>query len=129
MQGSIAELQNFPGVKVLRAKIDLQAGWPRYQAGQFTFVTSDPKEDGHPYTLASAWDANAPQITLFTKVLGDHTSTLEHKLKPGMPVTVKGPYGCFTFTDEQPVQNWIGAGGGITPFIARMQQLAQGGAV
>lgn len=128
VQGSIADLQSFPGVQVLRTKIDLQAGWPGHQAGQFAFVTSDPKEGAHPYTLASAWDADAPQLTLFTKALGDHTSRLEHRLKLGMPVTVEGPYGCFTFADEQPVQIWIGAGVGITPFIARMQQLAQEGA-
>lgn len=46
-----------------------------------------------------------------------------------MPVTVEGPYGCFTFAGEQLVQIWISAGVGITPFIARMQQLAQDGAV
>ena len=41
-----------------------------------------------------------------------------------MEVTVEGPYGCFDFTDEQPRQIWIGAGIGITPFIARMKQRA-----
>ena len=41
-----------------------------------------------------------------------------------MPVTVEGPYGCFDFEDAQPQQIWIGAGIGITPFIARMQQRA-----
>ena len=41
-----------------------------------------------------------------------------------MPVTVEGPYGCFDFEDAQPRQVWIGAGIGITPFVARMKQLA-----
>jgi predicted ferric reductase len=34
------------------------------------------------------------------------------------------PYGCFTFDDDRPRQIWIGGGIGITPFIARMKQLA-----
>lgn len=41
-----------------------------------------------------------------------------------MPVTVEGPYGCFDFDDAQPRQIWIGAGIGITPFLARLKQLA-----
>jgi predicted ferric reductase len=42
-----------------------------------------------------------------------------------MPVSVEGPYGCFTFNDRNPRQIWIGAGIGITPFIARMKHLAR----
>lgn len=41
-----------------------------------------------------------------------------------MPVTVEGPYGCFDFQDAQPHQIWIGAGIGITPFIARLKHRA-----
>jgi predicted ferric reductase len=37
---------------------------------------------------------------------------------------VEGPYGCFDFEDGQPHQIWIGAGIGITPFVARMKQRA-----
>ena len=125
VQGTIADLQSFPGVKVLRAKIDMGPGWPGHQAGQFAFATSNPKEGAHPYTIASFWDADAPQITFFAKALGDHTERLEHTLKPGQPVTIEGPYGCFTFDDNQPVQIWVGAGVGITPFIAKMQHLAK----
>lgn len=128
VQGTIADLQSFPGVKVLRAIVDIGAGWPGHKAGQFAFATSDPKEGAHPYTIASSWDADAPQITFFAKALGDHTVKLEQTLKLGMPVTIEGPYGCFTFDDEQPVQIWIGGGVGITPFIAKMQQLAKTGA-
>jgi predicted ferric reductase len=39
-------------------------------------------------------------------------------------VNIEGPYGCFTFDDDQARQIWIGGGIGITPFIARMKQLA-----
>ena len=122
--GTIADLQSFPGVKVLRATIDMGPGWPGHQAGQFAFATSDPREVAHPYTIASSWEADAPQITFFAKAAGDHTSRLEQALKLGQPVTIEGPYGCFAFDDDRPVQIWIGGGVGITPFIARMQHLA-----
>jgi predicted ferric reductase len=42
-----------------------------------------------------------------------------------MPVTVEGPYGCFNFNDDQSRQIWVGAGVGITPFIARLKELAK----
>ncbi|HPY41178.1 MAG TPA: ferric reductase, partial [Thiolinea sp.] len=34
-------------------------------------------------------------------------------------------YGQFTFKDNKPVQIWVAGGIGITPFIARLQYLAQ----
>ena len=51
------------------------------------------------YNNPSAWDPKNPMVQFITKALGDHTSTLHERLKPGMPVTVEGPYGCFTFDD------------------------------
>ncbi len=126
--GTIAELESFPGVRALLSAIDLGPGWPGHKAGQFAFATSDPREGAHPYTIASAWDPATPRIAFVTKALGDHTARLEQTLKPGQPVTIEGPYGCFTFDDDRPVQIWIGGGIGITPFIARMQYLASAGA-
>ncbi len=98
--------------------------WPGHRAGQFAFVTSNPREGAHPYTIASAWQPEQRQLVFITKALGNHASRLPHTLQVGMPVTVEGPYGCFDFEDAQPQQIWIGAGIGITPFIARMQQRA-----
>jgi predicted ferric reductase len=59
-----------------------------------------------------------------TKELGDYTRRLPEMLHAGRPVKVEGPYGCFTFDDDRPRQIWIGGGIGITPFIARMKELA-----
>ncbi len=123
--GTIMDLQSFPGVKALRTTIRMVPGWPGHKAGQFAFVTSDTKEGAHPYSIASSWDPGSPTITFVTKALGDHTSQLENKLTPGQNVRIEGPYGCFTFDDDQPVQIWIGGGIGITPFIARMEHLAK----
>ncbi|MCB1835275.1 MAG: ferric reductase-like transmembrane domain-containing protein [Geminicoccaceae bacterium] len=126
--GRIAALQNFQGVNSLESEISLDAGWPGHKAGQFAFVKSKRWEGAHPYTIASAWNPDDPKITFVTKGLGDHTSTLAQNLKPGQEVTVEGPYGCFTFDDGLSRQIWIGAGIGITPFIARLKEMAEAGA-
>ncbi len=126
VQGRIATLTHYPELDVLETRIDLSPGWPGHAPGQFAFVTSDRQEGAHPYTIASAWNPADPGITFITKALGDHTSTLKDSLQPGLPVMVEGPYGCFDFKDGLPRQIWIGAGIGITPFVARMQHRAAG---
>ncbi|WP_079432972.1 ferric reductase-like transmembrane domain-containing protein [Zoogloea sp. LCSB751] len=123
--GQIESLTYYPELRVLETAIRLDAGWAGHAAGQFAFVTSNPKEGAHPYTIASAWDAAERRIVFITKALGDHTGRLRDSLRVGMPVRVEGPYGCFDFEDKKPRQIWIGAGIGITPFVARMKQLAR----
>lgn len=110
---------------MLETQVALAEGWPGHAAGQFAFATSNLKEGAHLYTIASAWNPDERRITFITKALGDHTERLPERLKVGMPVTIEGPYGCFDFEDQQPTQIWIGAGIGITPFVARMKQLAR----
>lgn len=46
------------------------------------------------------------------------------RLHVGDSVRVEGPYGRFNFESNAPRQIWIGGGIGITPFIARMKELA-----
>lgn len=123
--GTIESLVYYPELRVLETAIRLESGWPGHNAGQFAFVTSRKSEGAHPYTIASAWDADDRRIVFITKALGDHTSKLHDRLKVDAPVTVEGPYGCFDFRDGRSRQIWIGAGIGITPFIARMKQLAR----
>lgn len=122
--GTIETLIHYPELDVIETRIALQPGWRGHAAGQFAFVTSNRREGAHPYTIASSWNAEDPHIVFITKALGDHTRRLREQLKIGMPVTVEGPYGCFTFEDGKPRQIWVGAGIGITPFVARMKQLA-----
>lgn len=124
VKGTVESLRDYPALGVLETDIALGKDWPGHTAGQFAFVTFDPSEGAHPYTIASAWNPAERRITFMTKALGDHTAELREQLKPGMPVTLEGPYGCFDFDDRQPRQIWIGAGIGITPFIARLRQLA-----
>lgn len=124
VQGTVEALTSYPDLQTLETSLQLQDGWPGHAAGQFAFVTCDPKEGAHPYTIASAWDAQTRRITFITKALGDHTRRLPELMQPGMTVTVEGPYGRFDFQDSKRRQIWVGAGIGITPFIARLQQLA-----
>lgn len=124
VEGEIQRLIEYPELSVLETHIALHDGWPGHQAGQFAFVTSSAAEGAHPYTIASAWNPPQAHISFITKALGDHTRRLPQLLQVGDRVTVEGPYGCFTFEDQKQRQIWIGAGIGITPFVARLKQLA-----
>ena len=123
-QGQIESLVWYPELQVMETAVRLREGWAGHTAGQFAFVTSSKKEGAHPYTIASSWNAAERRIVFITKALGDHTGRLHDRLKIGDEVTVEGPYGCFDFHGEHLRQIWIGAGIGITPFIARMKELA-----
>ncbi|MBA2076900.1 ferric reductase-like transmembrane domain-containing protein [Rhodanobacter sp. PCA2] len=126
--GLIESLQTYPALNVLETTLRMDADWPGHRTGQFAFATSDAREGAHPYTIASAWEPeNGRRITLITKALGDHTRRLPERLRVNDRVKIEGPYGCFTFDDDRPRQIWIGAGIGITPFIARMKYLARDG--
>lgn len=123
--GEIKSLTTYPGVNVIEGSILLNEGWRGHEPGQFAFVTSSHREGAHPYTIASAWDDSTRRLTFIVKALGDWTGHLGDRLKEGMPVTVEGPYGYFDFRDRCPRQIWVGAGIGITPFVAKMKHLAR----
>lgn len=122
--GEIAEMRHYPGVRSLETVVKLGPGWPGHEAGQFAFATSNPVEGAHPYTIASAWNPADPKVIFISKELGDHTTGLVDRLKVGQTIAVEGPYGCFTFDDGLPHQIWVGAGIGITPFVARLKEMA-----
>lgn len=122
--GRVARVATYPETRAVQAAIELHGAWPGHRPGQFAFVTFDRREGAHPYTIASAWRPRERTLTFFIKALGDYTAHLYETLTPGEPAVVEGPYGCFTFDDRKPRQIWVGAGIGITPFIARMQHLA-----
>jgi predicted ferric reductase len=128
VDGTIATLAYYPGVHALEVAIDIPTGWPGHAPGQFAFVTSNRSEGAHPYTMASAWQADTGRITFVVKALGDYTARLRDTLHLGQAVRVEGPYGAFTFEGSEPRQIWVGAGIGITPFIARMKFLASAAA-
>jgi predicted ferric reductase len=122
--GTITAIHAYSGVRSLEVEVAMPHGWPGHTAGQFAFVTVSAAEGAHPYTIASAWNDATRRLTFVIKELGDHTRDLRDTLRVGQSVVIEGPYGRFTFEDTQPNQVWVGAGIGITPFIARMKHLA-----
>lgn len=125
--GVVARITPYPASKMLAVDIGLTTAWTGHQAGQFAFVTLDPKEGPHPFTIASSWRGDG-QLTFMIKGIGDYTARLGETLAEGAPVTVEGPYGRFDFHGRKPRQIWVAGGVGITPFVARLQTLAaQGG--
>jgi predicted ferric reductase len=125
VKGKVVALEQDREGDTLRVEVALAHGWQGHAAGQFAFVTSDPKEGAHPYTIATAWNEKTQRLAFIIKALGDHTRELPETLRVDHPVTVEGPYGCFTFDGAEKRQIWIGAGIGITPFLARLQTLRE----
>lgn len=122
--GQVAQVRLFPDLNVVNVELQLTGRWPGHDAGQFAFVTFHADEGAHPYTISSAWQGDG-RLTFIIKGLGDYTRQLAARLRPGDAVKVEGPYGRFNFQGRGRRQIWVGAGIGITPFVARMHQLAQ----
>lgn len=122
--GEVVSIDRHDALNTLAIRIQLKGNWAGHQAGQFAFVTLNKKEGPHPFTISSAWTGDG-QIKFTIKALGDYTRTLADTVKLGDVVRVEGPYGGFTFQSETKRQIWIGAGIGITPFMARMKALAR----
>lgn len=120
---SVLELTELPAMDSLRVVLKVQGAWNGHRAGQFVFLTADGWEGAHPFTMASASQADG-RITFYIKALGDYTRTLAQRLQVGQKVKIEGPYGRFDFDDVQPQQIWVAGGIGITPFMARLEWLA-----
>ncbi len=90
----------------------------KYKAGQFAFFRFHNRMLGreyHPFSIASP--SGNENIRLIIKSSGDYTKKIRH-LRVGDRASVEGPYGGFTVEDKNDDMVWIGAGIGITPFIA-----------
>jgi predicted ferric reductase len=128
--GRVEALERHEDNHVLKVDIRFDKGaWGGHRAGQFAFVDFNDGEGAHPFTISSGWK-NDERLHFHIKELGDYTSRLAETLKVGDPAMVEGPYGCFGFESARSAQIWVGGGIGITPFIARMEDLAyRGGAL
>jgi len=120
----VDEVEYHADNRVLRVAMTVMGQWPGHRAGQFAFVTLDPHEGSHPFTVSSAWK-NDGKMFFLIKALGDYTNTLPATVKVGDMAQVEGPYGRFSFGGPHPRQIWVAGGIGITPFIARMQALCE----
>lgn len=121
--GEVAALRHHAALDVMEVDVLCKGRWAGHEPGQFAFVTLHEDEGPHPYTISSAWTGDG-HILFIIKALGDYTRTLSERLSIGDVVKIEGPYGRFNFQGAQKRQIWVGAGIGITPFIARMKALA-----
>ncbi|TLU67569.1 ferric reductase [Thalassotalea litorea] len=122
--GVVEKAELHPDNKVLAVEVALKDRWPGHEAGQFAFVQFDSKEGHHPFTISSSWHDDG-KLSFHIKGLGDYTRLLPKRVAKGDLVTIEGPYGQFNFKSSAARQVWIGAGIGITPFMARMAELEQ----
>ncbi|MDQ2667364.1 MAG: ferric reductase-like transmembrane domain-containing protein [Gemmatimonadota bacterium] len=122
--GIIDSVTHHADVRTVAVAVRIKDRWNGHQAGQFAFVNFDDGEGTHPFTISSTWKDDG-LLQFLIKELGDYTRDLSATLKVGDLVTLEGPYGRFTFDGRKSRQIWISAGIGITPFISRMQELAE----
>lgn len=96
----------------------------RHKPGQFAFLALKGAglSEEHPFTLSSA-PREDRSLRFSVKDLGDYTRRLRRELKVGMEATVSGPFGHFSMPSGRDPQVWIGAGVGITPFLAFAESL------
>lgn len=123
VQGTIKSISS-SAMNITEVECQLEKKWQGHSAGQFAFITFDPNEGAHPFTIASS-DQGKGNVTFQIKALGDYTKNLDHKLKVGQSVTVEGPYGRFNFKRRKSnvAQIWIAGGIGVTPFLAWLETL------
>ncbi|MDG1431186.1 MAG: hypothetical protein P8Q23_06425, partial [Paracoccaceae bacterium] len=98
----------------------------RHNAGQFAFV-SFAGQESHPFSISSAPREDG-RIRMSIAPIGDYTNDLKQKITVGMNAHIEGPFGHFERYKPSKPQLWIAAGIGITPFLARAQDLKEGDA-
>jgi predicted ferric reductase len=78
----------------------------------------------HPFSLSAM--PTPPYLRVTVKVAGDTTTQIA-KIRSGTPIAIEGPYGAFT-ADARSKQKvaLVGAGVGITPLRAMLEDLPSG---
>ena len=123
-QGTVSALAPLDD-RTLEIRVALASPMTGYRPGQFAFFDFAGRGEPHPYTLVDV-SADGRTLTLAVRALGDHTRWLHRHLKVADAVTVTGPYGAFALPDPAPAL-WVGAGIGITPFVAWLEALVRRG--
>jgi predicted ferric reductase len=97
------------------------------EAGQFAiwrFLDGKRWWQAHPFSISAVPDGRHLRITV--KNIGDFTSGI-HKLKPGTPILVDGPFGKFTERPKNSKVLLIAGGIGITPIRPLAEEMAADG--
>jgi len=88
---------------------------------QWRFLAPGLLLHSHPYSLSAL--PNPPYVRVTVKSLGDQSSALA-RLRPGTRAFIEGPYGVFTRHQiTAPAVTLIGAGVGVTPLRALLEDL------
>ena len=124
MSGKVVAVDRYEDIGFLSLEILPDKPWKTCQAGQFAFIAVNGSKEAHPFTIASAMRSNH-HLRFVIKGLGDGTRQMAERLKVGDPVRLEGPYGRFDFSGKASRQIWVAGGIGITPFMARLEALAQ----
>lgn len=111
---------------IVDIELRIENGGFSHQQGQFAFVRFDFDNEPHPFTIASSGE-DPKRLRFAIKALGDFTNTLAAKIHEGQAVEVEGPYGRFDFDTATERQVWVAGGIGVTPFMSRLEALAQNG--
>lgn len=124
-RGMVTVVERMPG-NLMRIGCTLDGKGMSYQPGQFAFARFDGAKDAHPFSI-SAYSETPQKVTFCIKALGDDTANLLNHLREGRRVEIEGPYGHFDFSSAQNTKEeiWMAGGIGVTPFLARLEYLAQ----
>lgn len=107
---------------------------PRFKAGQFLHLTVDEYDpaggfwpESRVFSIASRSGAECLKIVYSVK--GRYTALMAERLRPGLEVWAKLPYGDFTIdarVKEGSDVVLVAGGTGISPFIPYLEDLAEG---
>lgn len=118
------------GVWTLVMRPPAGAAAPAYLPGQFHFLTLHRPglaDEEHPFTIASS-PTQAGSISSTIKATGDFTATIG-QTEVGATVSVRGPYGRFSYLLHPPGAGlvFVGGGVGVTPLISMLRHLRDSG--
>jgi 3-phenylpropionate/trans-cinnamate dioxygenase ferredoxin reductase subunit len=99
-----------------------------FAPGQFVFIrlkSNAVPAETHPFTISSS-PASLPALELTIRSSGDWTGRV-HRLSPGDPARINGPYGLFGSIDLMEAHGivMIAGGIGITPMLSILGALAE----
>jgi ferredoxin-NADP reductase len=106
------------------------ARWPGFAAGQYVpvFIEIDGVRQQRCYSLSSAPQAQTLRITIKRQPGGRVSNALHRQIKVGDVLTLGQPAGDFTLPLDPPAGLLlVGAGSGMTPLMAQVQQLNANG--
>lgn len=122
-KGTISK-KDKPSSDIIHLKIKLNnADNFKLDAGQFVFLKFEKSFEAHPFSVAS-YDTSSKELEFYIKECGDFTNKLYESISENSQVKVEGPYGEFNFKEEGKNQVWVAGGIGITPFLAKLKELA-----